>query len=98
MSIKLIFALLKPFINQNENWLPAIQTLISLAHMKEHLCRIKMIPNLSIFVQHFPKKSSGKIIIGVIQRAPPAATANATADAMDTTKNANTNADAMDKP
>ena len=63
--------------------------------LKEHLFRIKMIPNLSRFVQYLSKKSSGKIIIGVKQEAPPAATANATADAIHTTKNVNANADAI---
>ena len=46
--------------------------------MKEFLFGIKMIPNLSRFVQYFPKKSSGK----VKQRKPPAANANANADAI----------------
>ena len=71
-----IFPLVKPFkINQNANRLPAKQILISVAHTKEHFCRIKMSPNLSKFFQYFPEKSSEKIIIGIKQRAPPAATA-----------------------
>ena len=82
--ILMIFAFVKPFkINQNVNWLSANQILISVAHMKEHFCRIKMTQNLSRTILYFPKKSSGKIMIGVIQSKPPtAANANANADAM----------------
>ena len=59
--ILLIFPQGKAFkINQNANRLPAKQILISVAHKKEHFCRIKIPPNLSKFVQYFPEKSSEK--------------------------------------
>ena len=99
--ILVIFAFVKPIkINQNANWLSANQILIFVAHMKEHFCMIKMTPNtchepfVSRTILYFPKKSSGKIIIGVIQSKPPAANANANADKNADAKNG-WNANAM---